>query len=237
MIVNYDGIGWRIITQRAHGLLAGKICSKWNLANQQIPWVETLTATCEHDDVYNEFNLDPIIDENGAPLNFKATRFDLDASLTLMDMALTKSRFIGLLIARHIAFTHGQDPVANDYIKRLKEKEKSWLKEAGETKITLDRAYQLLEFCDAFSLLICQNQIPPEKRILEISSGPDGEPYTLCNVEGKIVVEPWPFNIHEFNVNYEVRTIKQLKFENNQELRNALKNAKVEMMKITISKK
>lgn len=237
MIVDYDGIGWRIITQRAHGLLAGKICARWNLKNHSIPWMETLIATAEHDDVYNEFNRDPIIDANGAPINFKATSFDLDASTMLMDMALTKSRFIALLVSRHIAFTHGKDASAKNYIKFLQDKEKIWLKEAGETKTTLNKAYQLLEFCDAFSLLICQNQVPPENRILEISSGPDGEAYTLCEIEGKLVVEPWPFNTDEFDADYEVRILKQLKFASDDEFRGLLKGADVERINITISKK
>ncbi|RYD69722.1 MAG: DUF3891 family protein, partial [Sphingobacteriales bacterium] len=127
MITTYTENGWQIITQRSHGLLAGQICARWKLSNQPDRWIETLIATAEHDDVFNEFERNPLIDENGAPINFKETSFDLDASTRLLDMALTKSRFIALLISRHIRFTHGDDPLAKEFISNLKKQEKHWL--------------------------------------------------------------------------------------------------------------
>ncbi|KLT65630.1 DUF3891 family protein [Pedobacter sp. BMA] len=237
MIVNYNGVGWQIITQRAHGLLAGQVCARWKLSNQPAHWVETLTATAEHDDIYNEFERDPLIDENGAPINFKATRFDLDATSRLMDMALTKSRFVALLLSRHIAFTHGEDPLARSFLSSLKKQEKKWMKEAGVSASEADSAYQLLEFCDAFSLLICQGQIPPENRHIEISSGPDGVAYSLSEIQKTIVVKPWPFDADEFTVRYETRTIKQLKFKNNEAFRAALKAAPIALTEIRIAEK
>ncbi|WP_316800630.1 DUF3891 family protein [Pedobacter frigidisoli] len=237
MIVAYNGIGWQIITQRAHGLLAGQICARWKLSNQPSHWVETLTATAEHDDIYNEFERDPLIDGNGAPINFKATRFDLDATSRLMDMALTKSRFVTLLIARHIAFTHGEDPLARSFLSSLKKQETKWLKEAGVSASEADSAYQLLEFCDAFSLLICQGEIPPENRHIEISSGPDGVAYSLSEIHKTIVVKPWPFDADEFTVRYETRTIKQLEFKNNEAFRAALKAAPIALTEIRIAEK
>ncbi|RZK60343.1 MAG: DUF3891 family protein, partial [Pedobacter sp.] len=65
MIVQYDEKGWHIVTQRSHGLLAGQICARWKVTDQPEKWVETLIATAEHDDVYNEFERSPLIDENG----------------------------------------------------------------------------------------------------------------------------------------------------------------------------
>lgn len=236
MIVDYNSNGWKIITQRTHGLLAGKICARWKLSDQPEKWVDTLIATTEHDDIYNEFERDPLIDHNGAPINFKATGFDLDASTRLIDMALTKSRFVALLLSRHIAFTHGDDPLSQNFIAKLKRQENIWLKEAGVTKKDLDSAYELLEFCDAFSLLICQNQIPPESRRIEISSGPDGTAYILYQKGNAIVVEPWPFSVTQFTMNYETRTIPQLKFTTNNDFRSKLKKAAIETISITISK-
>ena len=237
MIVEYNGDGWQIITQRAHGLLAGQICARWKLSNQPAHWVETLTATAEHDDIYNEFERDPLIDGNGAPINFKATGFDLDAASRLMDMALTKSRFVALLLSRHIAFTHGGDQRAKPFLSLLKKQENKWLKEAGISVSEANTAYQLLEFCDAFSLLICQGQIPPENRHIEISSGPDGIAYNLREKQKSVIVQPWPFNTPEFKVRYETRTIKQLKFKNNEEFRAALKAAPIELVEIKIAEK
>lgn len=237
MITEYTEKGWRIITQRAHGLLAGQVCARWKQTDQPERWIETLIATVEHDDVFNEFERNPLIDENGAPINYKETGFDLEASIRLMDMALTRSRFIALLINRHIRFTHGQDPLAQEFISTLKKQEKSWLKEAEIDKKEVDMAYELLEFCDAFSLLICQSLIPPEGRRIEISCGPDGTPYTLFKNDKSVIVEPWPFKEDKFEIIFERRTIKQLQFKNDEAFRLMLKTCDVENVRLLISKK
>jgi len=237
MITQYTGNGWEVITQRAHGLLAGQICARWNLNDQPERWTETLIATAEHDDVFNEFERSPLVDQNGAPINFKETRFDLEASTQLIDMALTKSRFIALLLNRHIRFTHGQDPAAKKFVATLKKQEKIWLREAQVKKEEVDRAYELLEFCDAFSLLICQSQIPPEGRRIEISCGPDGTPYSLFQQHDVIIVEPWPFSAKKFEVRFEKRIIAKLKFRNDEDFRSKLKDCSIEQVQLKIAEK
>lgn len=236
MIVCYNEKGWQVVTQRSHGLLAGQICARWKLDNQPTRWVDTLIATAEHDDVYNEFERNPLIDDKGAPINFKMTEFEEEASAKLVDMALTKSRFIALLISRHIAFTHGDDPKAKAFLTNLKKNELKWMAEAGTDQAEIDQAYELLEFCDAFSLLICEEQIPPENRRLEISNGPDGEAYMLYQSGDSLIVEPWPFEVDTFEVSYEQREINELKFENDENFRQTLKDAAVKSIRIKISK-
>jgi len=141
MIVNYDEHGWRIITQRCHGLLAGQICAHWASVDRQERWAEILIATTEHDDVFNEFERNPLIDHNGSPLNYKMMGFDEGASKRLINMALTKSRLIALLISRHISFTHGKEASAKSFLNRLTKKELHWLREAGIKKADADSAY------------------------------------------------------------------------------------------------
>ena len=192
MIVNYNSLGWQIITQRAHGLLAGQICARWKLSNQPEYWFDTLVATTEHDDVYNEFEKKPLIDDNGAPINFKETSFDLQACQRQIDMALTKSRFITLLVSRHIDFTHGENPLAGDFITTLKNKEKKWVKEADVTRGDLDRTYELLEFCDAFSLLICQGQVPPSIGFWKLVKDPMERPITCMRNRVQLLLTPGP---------------------------------------------
>jgi hypothetical protein len=237
MIISYNAQGWQIITQRSHGLLAGQICARWKHDDQPSRWMETLIATAEHDDVFNEFERNPLIDPNGAPINFKETSFNLDAAQCLMDMALTKSRFIALLINRHIRFTHGDDPLAATFIAELKKQEVIWLKEAEVNKKELDEAYELLEFCDAFSLLICQSLIPPEGRRMEISCGPDGTSYSLFQQQDRIIVEPWPFAISKFEVLMETRTMNVLKFSSDEQFRKLLKACPIAMVRWVIADK
>ena len=76
-----------------------------------------------------------------------------------------------------------------------------------------ERLYRLVEWCDAFSLLICMDKIQPEGRKMDISEGPDGDVnetfYKSANVIG---VEPWVFKSDIFEVFYEYKIVEQLEF-------------------------
>lgn len=222
MIVNYTASGWQIITQRAHGLLAAQICAHWRRDNQPERWVDTLIATAEHDDVYNEFENRNLLNDQGGPVNFKASGFEKSYARRLIAMAETKSAYIALLVARHIRFVYGDDPKAKSFIAELNQLEKGWLKIAEISKKEVDRGYELLEFCDAFSLLICQGLIQPEHRKIEISNGPDGTAYEMHAKGNGILVTPWPFETDSFMVSYESRTLSELIFRDTTHFRKAV---------------
>lgn len=237
MIINYTEEGWEIITQRSHGLLAGQICAQWKISERPGRWVETLIATAEHDDVFNEFDINPLLTSTGGPIDFAMTKFDPKACSRMIDMALTKSRFIALLFARHIAFTHGEEPLAKKYLAGLKKLEKQWLKDAQLSVSEINDAYSLLEFCDAFSLLICQNVIPPEKRRIEIGQGPHGRSYEFFQDEdGRLIVSPWPFEVGSFEVAYERLLLSSMTYKTDDDFRDALRKAKVRSECIIFSK-
>ncbi len=237
MIVNYTEAGWQIITQRAHGLVAAQICARWKNSKHPPRWMETLIATAEHDDVYNEFEDDQLLNENGGPVNFKMTGFREAFCERQVNMALTKSRYVALLTARHIHFVHGNDPAAKTFCQELSRKEKVWLAESGSSKREVDASYELLEFCDAFSLLICQGLIQPEQRKIEISNGPDKKPYTFFMAkDGSLVVEDWPFQPDVFKIVYESRTLTQLSFKDVGSFKKAVNLAKVNNHELTLRK-
>lgn len=236
MIVNYCGNGWEIITQRAHGLLAGQICARWKISDQPDRWVETLAATTAHDDVFNEYTRGPLLSDNGGPIDFKMTGFDEPACREMMDNAIGKSRFTALLFARHISFTHGAETAAKSYLAELKKSERKWISEAQSSTKEVDRAYALLEFCDAFSLLICQGQVPPEERLIEISKGPGGTSFRFFQHGQRLIVQPWPFEVNNFEVYYEQLTLNAITFKNDEVFRTALRSAKIELRKVLISR-
>jgi len=237
MIVNYTDAGWQIIMQRTHGLLAAQICARWKISNQPVRWMDTLVATAEHDDVYNEFEDEALLNENGGPVNFKMSRFRQDYCERQLQRAISKSRYITLLMAKHIRFVFGKEPAAMDFLKALKSKEKLWLSEADTTEKEIDASYALLEFCDAFSLLICQNLVQPEGRKIEISNGPDQKTYMLSALaDDCITVQDWPFETDAFTVWYECRTLNQLSFNSTAEFKKALDLAKVELISLSIQK-
>lgn len=111
------------------------------------------------------------------------------------------------------------------------------MKEAQTTSEEIDKSYQLLEFCDALSLLICQQAVQPENRAIEISQGPDGKSYQLRSTDNHgLTVSPWPFETDSFTVSYESRLLKQLTFKDTDEFKQVFFSAPVELQKITISR-
>ena len=151
----------------------------WKHPKRPKRWVDILIATAEHDDVFNELETGPLVNPTGGPVDFKMNVFDQSLSQQLIGRAEMKGSFIALLILRQIAFTHGGEPRAKPFLAKLKKKESAWLKIVGVSKKEVDSAYELLEFCDALSLLICQDRVPPQGRKVEISTGPTGKLYGL----------------------------------------------------------
>ncbi|MEX2513188.1 MAG: DUF3891 family protein [Cyclobacteriaceae bacterium] len=237
MIVNYTQKGWRIVSQCSHGILAAQICAFWKKENQPDRWVETLIATAEHDDANNEIEKPDLLEENGGPRNFKMEAFDKKYCEKLLNSAMIKSCYVGLLISRHIQFLYGEDPSAKSFCDQLKNKEKLWMKAIQVTTKEIDDSYSLLEFCDAFSLLICQDLVQAENRKIEISTGPDKKSYQLYSEKDQeLIVSPWPFEVSTFNVNYEYRELEQLSFKNTAEFRSAFLAAPLIWNKLRISK-
>jgi hypothetical protein len=236
MIVNYTSSQWQIVTQRSHGMLAAQICAHWKKDNQPQRWVETLIATAEHDDIFNELDNEELINAQGGPIDFKDTGFKQVLSQKLIDMAETKSAYSALLISRHIQFVHGSDPKASTFIKKLKKQEAGWIKTAACSKAEISHGYELLEFCDAFSLLITQRLIQPEHRKIEISNGPDGKAYQMYASNTGLVVSPWPFEIPYFLVSYECRKLTSLSFPSTAAFREAFKQAEVVRHELRITK-
>jgi len=226
MIVNYKESGWQIISQRAHGLLAGQICFHWKNDLPSEKWLEVIIAVTEHDDIFNEFEEGEILlNESHGPINFKMRNFEQDKCDKLINLALTKSRYIGLLISRHIQFLYesSEDTLAKKYCKDLKKRDKIWLKESATSLEEITRVYAILEWCDALSLLICQQMIQPENRKIEISKGPDNLRYQLhAPSENILRVDPWPFTSENFVLQHESRYIPQLSFKNEKEFRKIL---------------
>lgn len=237
MIVNYCEQGWTVITQRSHGLMAAQICAQWRKDKQPVRWVETLIATAEHDDQNDELSDNDLIAESGGPKNFKMKSFDRSYCESLLEKSLAKGRYIAILISMHLRFLYKQDKAAKRYCALLARREKSWIRDADTTTTQVNASYELLEFCDAFSLIICQQQLQPESRKMEISCGPDGLAYQLSSPgSGALEVTPWPFEQNTFQISYEIRTIKQISFKSSKAFKKKLRAAGVQLRTLTISK-
>jgi hypothetical protein len=232
MIVNYTTEGWQVITQRSHGLLAMQLGMEWKQSERPERWAETLLAIAEHDDAEVELDGEQLLTPQGGPLNFDMKQFELEHCKKLYDLSITKSRYIALLTSLHMDFLYQpfakKDPAAKNFLKQLHLMQANWRKELNISQEQIKTIYSLLEWCDAFSLLICQELIQSEQRSIEISQGPDNIKYHLYSLgENKLTVSPWPFQSRSFRVHHESRLINKVKFSSSAEFRKHFKEAKV----------
>lgn len=232
MIVIYKEEGWQVITQRAHGIVAAQLAFNWRIRDRPKRWVETLLSIAEHDDAENELDGENLITDAGGPLNFAMKHFELPHATKMSLMTVTKSRYISLLTSLHMTFLYEKDrgkvAEADAFLIEQKKQQETWRKELGLSKEEVMAAYDLLEWCDALSLLICKEDMQPERRAVEISTGPDKKVYSLTQVDSTTLsVQPWPFETDSFTVNFEVRLIPQIQFSTSEEFREAFLCAEV----------
>ena len=213
MIVLSHQKGWKIITQRSHGLLAAMIAYQYNIDLPVEIMVPSLLAIAEHDDGVTETLAPQNLTEAGAPRSFLVADnnniTNLAPMLSLMEIGSSKSELNGLLTSLHMKFLYDGPKRKTDkgLDKFLKEQEKyrtKVLKNLNIDKKYAERLYRFLEWSDAFSLLICLEKIQPEGRKMEISKSPDDNMNTVHYKPDKsICVEPWPFKSPTFKVFYE----------------------------------
>ncbi len=242
MIVHYSEKGWEVVTQRAHGILAAEIGLQWKKNRRPMRWLETLLAIAEHDDAENELDGENLLTKSGGPLNYDMKSFDLSHCEKLQRMTVTKSRYIQLLTSMHMEFLYGKHCKTNKKARHfLNHQAKLRAALAGDLKLTnteLEKTYDFMEWCDAFSLLLCENQVQPEKRMTEISTGPDKKPYQVFTLRSKeLCVDPWPFEPVVFSLRFETRVLSHLTFKSSAEFRKYFLKTPVEVINWTIRKK
>ncbi|MDJ1470415.1 DUF3891 family protein [Xanthocytophaga flava] len=240
MLVSSIENGWKIIYQRAHGLLAAQIASHWKFSEPPLYWTETLVAIAEHDDGLAESFTSENLTEAGAPKHFQLMEFSVEQYQNVMEISASKSRWNALLTSMHLEFLYASkrhtNPQLDQFLRQQETLRKQLIKELNITKQTANKSYRLLEWSDALSLLLCMSQIQPEQRRIEISTGPDGTHHQLWqDTKGMLHVDPWPFVDHSFTIEVEYRILTQLSFPSLSAFTTALQKAKVEVDTWTFS--
>ena len=246
MIVLSHQQGWKIITQRSHGLLAGMLAYEYDIDLPLEIMLPTLVSIAEHDDGVMEMLAPQNLTDAGAPRSFVVAdcnnKTDINPMLSLMEIAKSKSRLNGLLTSLHIKFLYDSekrntDKVLDKFLKDLEKYRTRVLKDLQIDKAYENKLSRFLEWGDAFSLLICLNKIQPGGKKMEISQSPDGIINTVHYKPNKeICVEPWPFKSQSFKVFYEYKIIKQLQFKSIEEFNDVYKTAKIKQDTYTLSK-
>lgn len=226
MIVHSTDEGWEIIHQQAHGLLAFQLAMQWQPEKRSENWMETLTALLEHDDGQEPYVGANHLSEAGVPVKFST--YSVEQCRNMIDIALRKSRWNALMVSCHASFLYeskrGDDKALDAFLDQQKENQKKWRKAYAATLKEVAYAYDLVQWCDALSLILCRKQLPPEARRLEISKGPDGTAHYISQriEDASLQVDPWPFTAGQFSVRIEVYNVKQVHFKNDRELYNAI---------------
>lgn len=232
MIVNAKISGWEIIFQQSHGLLAGKIARQWKTSLRPDRWLETLIAITDHDDKQDSWNESRHLTDAGAPMDFSHREPSLERGKSIVDASQTKSRWISLLISKHVSYIYGTindpDREMKLFVKKQESYQHALTKELNASPSEVQQAYELMQWCDRASLILCKNQLPADERALEVSNGPDhNKHYIILRKDNTLKVDPWPFRKSRFSVAAEARYLSQLKFNTNEELGTALLKAPV----------
>lgn len=236
MIVNTTNKGWEIISQYAHGLLAGRIAAQIHPKYRPKQWVETLTAIIEHDDKQIDLDMQSCLSDAGLPMDFTLSKADPKASdlkrvQGLMALAKNKSSWIALLISCHLDFLYNKDG-AGKKMQRFLEEESKFRKQTIKifaiTEEKLNEYYQILKFCDRLSLILCKDEVPKNGRSLEINQSINDETFFIYRDDkDHLIIAPWYFKQESFDLSVESRYVKQATFSSGAALQRALDRTEV----------
>lgn len=232
MIVNTVPEGWEIIYQQAHALLAAQIAFEWRPDHRPERWVETLAAIAQHDDGQRFWAGNIGLTPAGAPANFTMLPFSMEQARQVLYEASFQGRWRSLLTSMHLSFLYeelrGKNKATDTFLDEQKENQSCWRKELKINKQKAQQAYDLMQWCDRFSLILCRHQIPEAERTLEVSKGPDGVQYNVVQQKnGDLQVNPWPFQPDSFTVTIEASYLHQLQFKDEVELIDYLNKAPI----------
>jgi hypothetical protein len=246
MIVTSHQKGWKIINQRSHGLLAAMLAYQYDIDLPNEIMVPALIAIAEHDDGVEETTQDKNLTAAGAPRHFKVSdeskKTDLKQLINVMEISSAKSEINALLTSLHIEFLYSgnhdeKDPKLDAFLKEQEKDRKHILKRLNFDKKYADHLYRFVEWCDAFSLLICMDKIQSGGRKIEVSKSPDGDMnQAFYKANKEITVEPWVFKNDTFKVFYEYKVIEQLKFSSIEEFNKVCKDTTVQREEFVFSK-
>ncbi|GGK76781.1 DUF3891 family protein [Rufibacter glacialis] len=233
MIVNPHEKGWEIIFQQAHALLAAEIGFVWQPEKRPLYFMQTLAAIAQHDDGQRDLSDGYALTPAGAPANFTQVPFNLEQAQQVMKEASFQGRWRSLLTSMHLSFLYeelrGQKKLWDAFLDEQLSWQKKWRQGLKLTKPQAQYAYDFMQWCDRFSLILCRNELPEMERALEISNGPDQIRYEVTQLKaGPVRVSPWPFQDQEVTLTVEARYLTQLQFKSDQALTQALAQAPIQ---------
>jgi hypothetical protein len=232
LICNPNGHqGWEILTQRNHALLAAELLAPWPPERRPQPWFQLLNACAQHDHGWLESELDCLVDETGRPIDF--LHMTIEASLGVSRRSLqhaeAQSRWCAILVARHLEylFSAKDDPATLACAAETRSRRQAYMEELGVSRQHVEEMYELLCWADSLSLVLCCQDLE-FTRMLSLQA--QGRDFTVHQLgRDRWSLSPWPYPEARLRLQYEVRVLPQSRFADAKALRQALRQASVEV--------
>ncbi len=212
--------------------MAAEIGFAWQPEKKPLHFMQTLAAIAQHDDGQKDWSGRYALTPAGAPANFTQLPFCLEQAQQVMKEARFQGRWRSLLTSMHLSFLYeelrGKKKLWDEFLDEQRSCQKKWRQQLKISKADAQYAYDFMQWCDRFSLILCRNELPEMERALEISNGPDQIRYEVTQLKtGPVLVEPWPFEVKQIQLSVEARCLTQLQFSSDQELADAIWQAPI----------
>jgi hypothetical protein len=223
------------IGQPAHAWLSGQLARQWGNGLFAGPWPrdEVLPAVEQHDVGMAAWDAEPELDrETGWPQSF--TDMPLETHLALWSrapgLALTQSRWAGLLVSMHGAHLYSrraQEPGVAEFLAAQEALQRELVASLGVTEAQAAHNQRLLALWDWISLALCMDRLP-----LTVQAD---RPLTLAAAgEGTVTARPWPFASDRVELSVEGRVL-EARYEEEAAMREALAHAPWRTLTFTVT--
>jgi hypothetical protein len=188
----------RIISQQDHADFAAQFAAHWGNSSFSVPrpYESMIIATGEHDNGWWEYDLRPLVDENGEPINFFHVPRELHSKFYKngIDRVIGQDKYAGLMVVMHTIGLFNErygtdkgpipppflmdDPRYKDFLKTMESERKELLTklESSEEFKTFSAAdmiwrnYRLLQVFDRLAIHFCWVDEPSDGSIFPVPS-------------------------------------------------------------------
>ena len=221
-----------LITQTAHGWLAGQLAAHWGNDRFRLPIDphEMMLTAANHDQGWWQWEQQPTVNAHHRPTDFLEMPVDDHLAIWRRSIACVESqtRYGALLVSRHARFlnerrvaarrdTHPDWEKLTAFCTEQREWESARLDELRRTAFfapfcepaRYDAAFRLLQVFDWLSLLLCMDAIS-ESVVADVPGQSPDERVSITLkplTDGALTVSPWVFGEPEFSVVVETRQL------------------------------
>jgi hypothetical protein len=211
--------GFLVFAQPEHARISGVLAEHWGAGGFQRPepWAETLLATQEHDNGWQEWEENPALNAEGLPAHFTETPLEVNFDIFRRGVSRLYGEghpYAAALVSRHAAnvynavrrvrpVTPEEEARIDAYIAEQDEKQSELSRELVDrpgyeraaTSEGIHRNGRFVTTLDAFSLVRC-NGWRHMNHLAEVPVGVDDFTDISLQLENEksLRVSPWPFN-------------------------------------------